>query len=118
MLSDKPIVKKVKEITKIAITGLTPISYGDVMWFGKNKFERETRTDRRDQRDNEHFNITKALVLKIKHRQHIKRRDAATPNQRDPKEKLQPDGRPDDFSQIARGDGDFAKDPEKPCDRP
>jgi len=38
MLSDKPIVKKVKEITKIAITGLTPISYGDVMWFGKNKF--------------------------------------------------------------------------------
>lgn len=38
MTSDKPLIKKVKEIPKIAKTGLTPISYGDVMWFGKNKF--------------------------------------------------------------------------------
>lgn len=35
---DKPIVKKVIEIPKIAKTGLVPVSYGDVMWFGKNKF--------------------------------------------------------------------------------
>ncbi len=38
MFEDKPILKKVKEIPKIAKTGLIPISYGDVMWFGKNKF--------------------------------------------------------------------------------
>jgi isopentenyl phosphate kinase len=38
MSSDKPQVNKVKEILKIAKTGLTPISYGDAMWFGKNKF--------------------------------------------------------------------------------
>lgn len=38
ILGDKPITKKIKEIPKIAGTGLTPVSYGDVMWFGKNKF--------------------------------------------------------------------------------
>lgn len=38
MMGNKPLVKKVKEIPKIAKTGLTPISYGDVMWYGKNKF--------------------------------------------------------------------------------
>jgi isopentenyl phosphate kinase len=38
MMGDKPLTKKVKEIITIAKTGLTPISYGDVMWFGENKF--------------------------------------------------------------------------------
>lgn len=38
IFENKPIIKKVKEIPKIANTGLIPISYGDVMWFGKNKF--------------------------------------------------------------------------------
>ncbi len=38
IFENKPIIKKVKEIPKISNTGLIPISYGDVMWFGKNKF--------------------------------------------------------------------------------
>ena len=38
MMGSNPLVKKVKEIPKIAKTGLIPISYGDVMWYGKNKF--------------------------------------------------------------------------------
>src|SRR5579883_1649394 len=38
MIGNKPNTKKVKEIPKIAKTGLIPISYGDAMWFGKNKF--------------------------------------------------------------------------------
>ncbi len=38
MTGNKPLVKKVREIPKIAKTGLIPISYGDVMWYGKNKF--------------------------------------------------------------------------------
>ena len=38
MIGDKPLIKKVKEIPKIARTGLIPISYGDAMWYGKNKF--------------------------------------------------------------------------------
>ena len=38
MSGNKPDKKKIREITKIAKNGLVPISYGDVMWFGKNKF--------------------------------------------------------------------------------
>ncbi len=38
ILENKLITKKSQEITKIAKTGLIPVSYGDVMWFGKNKF--------------------------------------------------------------------------------
>jgi len=38
MLGGKADFKKVKEIAKIAKDGLVPISYGDVLWHGKNKF--------------------------------------------------------------------------------
>jgi len=38
MLGGKADFKKVKEIAKIAKDGLVPISYGDVLWYGKNKF--------------------------------------------------------------------------------
>ncbi len=38
MFGDKPDIKKVKEIAKIAKDGLVPVSYGDVLWHGKNKF--------------------------------------------------------------------------------
>jgi len=38
MLGNKADQKKVREIAKIAKAGLVPISYGDVMWYGENKF--------------------------------------------------------------------------------
>jgi isopentenyl phosphate kinase len=38
IIEDKPLIKKVKEIPKIAKTGVIPISYGDAIWFGRNKF--------------------------------------------------------------------------------
>ena len=38
MFGDKPDLKKVKEIAKIAKDGLVPVSYGDVLWYGKNRF--------------------------------------------------------------------------------
>jgi isopentenyl phosphate kinase len=38
MHGSKPDHKKVKEISKIAHAGLVPVSYGDVLWHGKNKF--------------------------------------------------------------------------------
>ena len=37
MSGNKPISKKVKEIEKIAKSGLIPITYGDALWFGQNK---------------------------------------------------------------------------------
>lgn len=38
MIGNKPLAVKVREIPKIAKAGLTPVSYGDAMWFGKGKF--------------------------------------------------------------------------------
>ena len=38
MSGNKPDIKKIREIAKIAKAGLVPISFGDVMWYGKNKF--------------------------------------------------------------------------------
>ncbi len=37
MFGNKADQKKVREIANIAKAGLVPISYGDVMWYGKNK---------------------------------------------------------------------------------
>ena len=38
MSGDKANIKKVKEILRIAKDGLVPVSYGDVLWHGQNKF--------------------------------------------------------------------------------
>ena len=37
MSGNKPIKKKVLEIKKIANSGLTPITFGDALWYGQNK---------------------------------------------------------------------------------
>ena len=37
MLGNKPISRKVKEIEKIAKSGLIPVTYGDALWYGQKK---------------------------------------------------------------------------------
>ena len=37
MTGNKPISKKVKEIEKIARSGLIPVTFGDALWYGQNK---------------------------------------------------------------------------------
>ena len=37
MFGNKPIAKKIKEIEKIAKSGLIPVTYGDALWFGQQK---------------------------------------------------------------------------------
>jgi isopentenyl phosphate kinase len=37
MTGNKPISKKIKEIEKIARSGLIPITFGDALWYGQNK---------------------------------------------------------------------------------
>lgn len=37
MTSNKPITKKVKEIEKIAKSGMIPVTFGDALWYGQNK---------------------------------------------------------------------------------
>jgi hypothetical protein len=48
---------------------------------------------------------------------HVKRGDDTAPDERDAEEKLQADGRADDFSQITGGDGGLAQRPEAPDNR-
>jgi isopentenyl phosphate kinase len=38
MFGNKADAKKVKEISRIAKDGFVPVSYGDVLWYGQNKF--------------------------------------------------------------------------------
>jgi len=37
MAGNKPLSKKRKEIEKIAKSGLTPVTFGDALWYGQNK---------------------------------------------------------------------------------
>ncbi len=37
MVSSRPIIKKVKEIEKIAKANLVPVTFGDALWYGKKK---------------------------------------------------------------------------------
>ena len=37
MSGNKPLIKKIKEIAKIAKSGLIPITYGDALWYGNKK---------------------------------------------------------------------------------
>jgi isopentenyl phosphate kinase len=37
MTGNKPIIKKVKEIEKIAKSGMIPVTFGDALWFGQKK---------------------------------------------------------------------------------
>jgi len=37
MFGNKPITKKIKEIEKIAKSGLIPVTYGDALWYGQKK---------------------------------------------------------------------------------
>ena len=37
MSGNKPILKKIQEIKKIAESGLIPVTYGDALWFGQKK---------------------------------------------------------------------------------
>jgi isopentenyl phosphate kinase len=37
MSGNNPISKKVKEIEKIAKSGMIPVTYGDALWYGQNK---------------------------------------------------------------------------------
>ena len=52
-------------------------------------------------------------MLQVEHDQHVERRDRNAPGQWNPKQQLERDRGPDDLGEVARGNGDFANDPEK-----
>src|SRR6266496_3280945 len=94
--------------------GNKPEEDTDRAGFGKDQFSGKTPSDSGNEGDDNGLYVTKAFRLQIQHQQHIQRGDDATPHQRNPKEKLQTDGRADHLCQIAGGDGKLAKNPEKP----
>src|SRR6266404_8406697 len=71
---------------------------------GKNNLKQKTATDGQNEDDHERFDVTKAFVLQIKHRQHVERSDANTDNQRDVEKQIQRDRRADNFRQVAGTD--------------
>jgi hypothetical protein len=72
------------------------------------------RSDGHDQGDYQSLDVTKTFGLQVQHGEHVRRRDDAAPHQRNAKKQLQSDGRADNFGQITGGNGNFAKNPEKP----
>jgi hypothetical protein len=66
-----------------------------------------------DERDNESFDEAEAASLQGEDDEYVQRGDEHTGEERESEEKLQRDGRAQDFSEVAGGDGDFANDPEK-----
>ena len=55
----------------------------------EDHFREETATNHQNERYDEGLYVSEALVLKVHHRQDIQRRDAHSPNKRNPKEQIQ-----------------------------
>ena len=79
----------------------------------ENQLRGKTAANRDNQGDDERFDVTKSFVLEEEHDQHVERGDDTTPDERNPEEQIERDGRADHFGQIAGGDRDLAKDPEE-----
>ena len=68
--------------------------------------------DQDDQRDDERFDVAEAAVLQEEHDEHVERREADAPDERQAEEQVERDGGAEDFGEVAGGDGDLAEDPE------
>ncbi len=79
---------------------------------GENQLRGEASADRENEHGHERFDIAEAFVLQKEHDHHIEHGDDAAPHQRDAEEKLERDGRADDFREVASGDRSFAEHPE------
>ena len=64
-----------------------------------------------DERDDKRFDQAEAAALQRQNDQHIERSDQDSGEQGQPEEQFQGDGRAENFSKIAGGDGDFAENP-------
>ena len=76
------------------------------------ELDRERPGDQHDQRDDERLDVAEAAVLQEQHDQHVERREADAPDQRQAEQQVERDGRADHFGEIAGGDRDLAEDPQ------
>ena len=77
-----------------------------------DELDREADADRGHEGDDERLEVAEALVLQQQDQQHVERGEADAPDQRNPEQQVQRDGRADHLGQVAGGDGDLAEHPE------
>jgi hypothetical protein len=85
---------------------------------GKPQLDRERTRNEHDQRNDERFDVPKPPLLHEQNDEHVERRQADAPDQRQAEEQVEGDGRSDDLGEVARRDGDFADDPQADRRRP
>src|SRR6476619_1609988 len=79
--------------------------------------EQKTKTDGRNESDDQRLEQTESFVLEIKHEQNIECCDSNSNRKRNVEQKIERDCRANDFSEIACGNCELAYHPEKPHDR-
>ena len=78
----------------------------------KDNLREKAAANRHDERHHQRFDVAKSFVLQIHHRQHVERGNADAPHERNAKEQIQGNRRPDDFGEVARTDGQLTQNPQ------
>ena len=68
--------------------------------------------DEDDERDDERFDVAEAAVLQVEDDEHVERRQADAPDERQAEQQVERDGGAEHLGEVAGGDGDFAEDPQ------
>jgi hypothetical protein len=79
----------------------------------EQNLQAEADADGANQGDHQSFDEAKSLLLEEQNHQHIECGETYSHQQRDVKEKIQRDSGTDNLGQIAGGDRDFRKDPQR-----
>ena len=78
-----------------------------VIGMGEKHLHAEQGDDGADERDDQRFNVTESPALQEQNQQHVQAGDEHAVEERNVEEQFERDGRADDFSQVAGGDGDL-----------
>ena len=62
--------------------------------------------------DDQRFDVAEPVLLQVEDEQHVERRQAHAPDQRQAEQQVERDRRADDLRQIAGGDRDLAEQPQ------
>ena len=73
----------------------------------------EAAGDAENQQDDERFDVAELILLQVEHEQHVERRQADAPHQREMEEQVERDRRADDLREVARGNRHLAEEPQE-----
>ena len=80
---------------------------------GQKHLHAEEPNDGADERDHQRFYVTESPALQEQNQQHVEAGDEHAVEKWNVEEQLERDGRTDDFSEIACGDGDLGHHPKR-----